>query len=64
MERSCFNCRSYPVCIARIGIDESIKYVRINIDTDDAPKEYTDLFITLGSCCLSYEKKQPSNTQE
>ena len=58
-ERSCFSCGFFAYCWLRVEIDNSIMGRGwLNIDTEDAPAKYTDVFETLGKACLHYKPKQ------
>lgn len=58
-KRTCFTCRHFLLCFLRRKIEDAVSGARmLNIDTNDAPKRYIDLFDTLGKMCLEYKFKQ------
>ena len=58
MDRTCFNCQHFLLCYLRIRIDEAMRFAKINIDGDDAPGKWLDMFSTLASICLHFNFKK------
>jgi hypothetical protein len=59
--RTCFDCKNYKICAARIGVELAMRHVSVNIDSDDAPKKITDVFVTLAECCLDFTERPKAN---
>lgn len=54
-ERTCYTCKDFRLCFLRRRVDEALIGAGIlNIDSNDAPKNYVDIFDTLAKMCLAY----------
>ncbi len=59
LDRTCFNCTHFPLCFLRHKINDAITgHSMINIDSDDTPCTYIDIFRTLANICLKYEYQE------
>lgn len=59
-ERTCFTCKHRLLCFLRRRIDDALTNAgnMYNIDGDEAPKGYLDIFDTLAKMCLHYNFKK------
>jgi hypothetical protein len=56
-DRTCFSCIHSNVCFLRKNITESTNNLRMNMDTDELPGKWIDIFKTLGNCCFEFKSK-------
>ncbi len=54
-KRSCFSCKHRIVCIIFSIVCDNTAKVRMNIDGNDAPGKWNDIFDAIANCCLEYE---------
>jgi hypothetical protein len=59
--RSCFSCKYNMLCIVSNTLRSVLPKIRTNINSDDAPGRWIDIFKSIGNCCLEYESNENKN---
>lgn len=57
-QRSCFNCNNLSICFVYRDIMNSTKEIGVNIDGEEAPGKWTEVFNAMGNCCLKFKKRE------
>lgn len=57
--RSCFSCKEFRLCYMRHRVMDATQRFDFNIDGDEAPGRWIEIFEAVGRACLlyQYEKK-------
>jgi hypothetical protein len=55
MNRSCYTCKNINLCYIFKGVQKALEGTLLNIDGNDAPGRMTDVYNSLGKCCMKYE---------
>lgn len=57
---SCFDCKLFKLCYLRIGIEDQLRkgVNLLNINGNDRPGRYVDIFRAIGSSCMEFRREE------
>ena len=58
IERACFNCDKQNVCYKYKGVYDATN-VHFNLDSNDAPGRWIDIFEAVAKACLLFVRLKP-----
>ena len=57
-KRTCFECDHHIVCVVFKSIVGFPTNMKFNIDTNDAPGRWIDIFDAVGNACLEFKSNK------